>query len=195
MTLKRKPDEMKSYAVVANFNDEMETELFKIWKNLDELGISNYGTVNQGKRPHITIADYDNLQLEEYCSDFEQFFKSKEPIPLRLSVIGSFIGTRTLFIIDPVNEPLKKSHMEYHDKFANYAVSNGSKYIPEKWIPHCTIASRLTGKCLLDAYEFCSENLEVIKGFIYEFTLLELTHDESGVVVKDSVLKRVVLKN
>lgn len=185
---------MKSYALVAYFCNEIEDKIFEVWKTLDELEISSYGIENKERRPHITFADYDYLKLDEYLNDFELFFETFVEIPVKLSVIGSFIGSRTLFIMDPSNVDLRTNHLEYHDYFNKYPVASNSKYIPKDWIPHCTIASRLADNKMLEAYEFCNNNFEILKGCIDQFALLELTHDETGKVIKDSVLKRVKLK-
>lgn len=184
---------MKSYALVAYFNNEIEDKILKTWEALDELEITTYGTENPGRRPHITFADYDSLLLEGYFRNFELFFSNSEPIPVIMSVIGSFIGSKTVFIMDPANERLRSVHLEYHNEFRNYPVAMDSKYIPNVWIPHCTIASRLNGKALLDTYEFCDKSLGIVTGFINEYALLELTHDQSGKVISDCIVKRIVL--
>lgn len=185
---------MKSYALVAYFSNEIEDKIIDIWKSLNELKISSYGVENKERRPHITFADYDSLNLEEYLSDFELYFGKIEEISVNFSVIGSFVETRTLFLMDPANTWLRISHQEYHSHFNKYPAAIDSKYIPNSWIPHCTIASRLNENKMLDAYAFCTDNLKILTGSINEFGLLELTHDLAGKVIKDLVIKKVKLK-
>lgn len=184
---------MKSYALVAYFNNDLEDKLIKIWKSLAELRISNYGVENKERKPHITLADYDFLNLENYIRDFDLYFGKTEEIDIEFSVLGSFIETRTLFLMDPSNTGLRICHQNYHSHFNNYPVAADSKYIPSSWIPHCTVASRLIDNTMQDAYAFCTNNLKRATGSISEFALLELTHDESGKVVKDNVLKKIKL--
>ena len=52
---------MYTYAFVGYLDRETEVNFRGLWKDLSEQNISHYGVETKGKRPHITIADYDAL--------------------------------------------------------------------------------------------------------------------------------------
>ncbi len=58
---------MYAYALVGYLDNETEKNFRRLWSDLNEKNITQYGIENRGKRPHITIADYDNLEKRRKC--------------------------------------------------------------------------------------------------------------------------------
>lgn len=48
------------FAVVAHFDQKTEQAINTIWKGLSASSISDYAYEISGRKPHITIADYQN---------------------------------------------------------------------------------------------------------------------------------------
>lgn len=144
---------MYSYAVVGYF-DEITENIFKSYSNhLNENKITDYVVNSKGKRPHITIADYDDLNKSEFIDYMIKFYKNKESIDISFNVLGTFIETGTLFVSPATSKALLDFHKVHHTNFINFKDNNQSLYLPEGWFPHCTIASRLDDRNMLKAIE------------------------------------------
>ena len=91
----------------------------------------------------MTIADYDALDISRFIKSADGFYEDKEKVDLTLNTIGTFIGTGTLFFAPNLSTELLDFHSSHHDYFRTFNKNETSLYLPSKWSPHCTIASRL----------------------------------------------------
>ncbi|ERI89664.1 hypothetical protein HMPREF1982_04529 [Clostridiales bacterium oral taxon 876 str. F0540] len=177
------------YAVAALFDNETEKCIKDLWKSLSDKGISNYGQEVKNRRAHITIADYNNLDKNSFESLLEEVYRDKAEVEISLSIIGTFIKSGTLFVSAPITKELHEFHKNYHYNFAKFNDDSNSLYLPGKWVPHCTIASRLNNKNMLRAFEYCTKELSVIKGSITEIALLEFQEfNEDGICINAPIV-------
>ena len=68
---------MYEYAFVGYLDHETEVNFRRLWKDLSEQNISHYGVETKGKRPHITIADYDALDKNRFIQLADRFYEDK----------------------------------------------------------------------------------------------------------------------
>ena len=68
---------MYVYAVVGYLDYETEDKFKNLWQVLSEKNITHYGVETKGKRPHITIADYHQLDKEKFINLFQHFYNEK----------------------------------------------------------------------------------------------------------------------
>ena len=179
---------MYAYAFVGYFDTETENGLKEVWNVLSEKQISQYGVENEGKRPHITIADYNNLDKVRFMEELDKFYEDKVKLEINLDILGTFMNSGTLFLAPTLSKDLVSFHKNHHTYFEKFKDDDNSFYLPGKWSPHCTIASRLSKENMLRAFEYCSDNLRKICGKISEVALIEITLNEKGIAVKDDVI-------
>ena len=179
---------MYAYAFIAYFDYETEELLKNLWKNLSEKNITQYGLDVKGKRPHITIADYDNLSKNKFIALLDEFYNNKSSVDVELNTLGSFINTGTLFIAPMLSRELFDFHREHHNYFKIFNDNEKSFYIPGKWTPHCTIASRLNEDNMIQAFKHCKSNLPKIYGEISEVALIEVKLNDYGIAIEDTVI-------
>ena len=98
---------MYTYAFVGYLDRETEVNFRGLWKDLSEQNISHYGVETKGKRPHITIADYDALDKNRFIQSADAFYADKEQVDLTLNILGTFISTGTLFIAPTLSTKLR----------------------------------------------------------------------------------------
>ncbi|WP_066501297.1 2'-5' RNA ligase family protein [Abyssisolibacter fermentans] len=165
------------YGVLAYFDSETEKYFKNLWQQLVDNNISYYSEEVKDRRPHITIADYNKLDEKKFIKDMDKFYNSKPKIQVTLSVLGTFLNSGTLFIAPTLSKELLNFHNRYHEYFEQYNDEPSSFYLPDKWIPHCTIANRLSQKKLLDAFNYCSQNIGIIKAQISELTLIKIKNE------------------
>lgn len=66
------------YALVGYLDYEAELQFKSLWKDLSEKNITHYGIENRGRRPHITIASYDNLEKDTFVRLLDRFYEDKQ---------------------------------------------------------------------------------------------------------------------
>jgi len=179
---------MYAYAFVAYLDSESEKTLVQLWKELSKNNISQYGVESKGKRPHITIADYDDLDKERFINLLNKFYDDKSKIEVTLNALGTFVNSGTLFISPTLSKELSEFHGNHHSYFKGFNKNENSFYLPGIWNPHCTIASRLSKDNMVSAFEYCLENLGKIKGEICEVALIEIKLNDNGISIEDTII-------
>ncbi|MFW0782454.1 2'-5' RNA ligase family protein [Rossellomorea marisflavi] len=161
------------YAVVAVFNPELERAIIQVWDELKEKGISAYASQVRDRRPHITLGDFPELDPVRFSEDFVHHYCDHSPIEIRLSSIGSFIRTGILYYSPVLSEELAALHRDFHRQFLLPDGNESSLYRPGSWIPHCTIANRLSTDEQLKAFQLVKDR-EIPQGTIAGLSLLDL---------------------
>lgn len=185
---------MYAYAFVGYLDKETETNFKNIWKDLRDKNITDYGMKTKGKRPHITIADYDNLDKESFIELLDKFYKDKQKVDIFLNILGNFINTGTLFIAPTLSIELLDFHRNHHTYFKEFNKNKDSFYLSGKWSPHCTIASRLNNEEILKAFKYCKSNINNIRCKLSEIALIEIKFNENGVAIEDKIVFSKELK-
>ncbi len=185
---------MYTYALVGYLDSETETCFQRLWKDLSKNRITQYGVETKGKRPHITIADYDKLDKEKFVDLLDKFYINKTKIAISLNILGAFINTGTLFLAPTPSTKLLNFHSSHHDYFKEFNENENSFYLPCRWTPHCTIASRLSEDNMVQAFKYCKSNLNEIYGNLNKIALIEIKLNDQGVAVEDTVIFSKELK-
>lgn len=84
-------------------------------------GISGYVDEVPNRRPHLTLADYSNLDEAEFMDMFDRFYNARAGFSLNFGMLGTFIGSGTLFLAPNPAAELLKFHAEHHQYFSRYA--------------------------------------------------------------------------
>ncbi|KYH32057.1 hypothetical protein CLTEP_22780 [Clostridium tepidiprofundi DSM 19306] len=178
------------YGVIACFDNKTEEYIKNLWKVLVENNISYYSEEEENRRPHITIADYNCLDEKEFIKDMDKLYSFKSRVQINLGVLGSFLNSRTLFVAPTLSKELLNFHHEHHEWFKKYNDEPDSFYLPSKWIPHCTIANRLSQEKLVEAFNYCSQNMDVIKAQISEISLIKVEYENNKSVGVSTVFSK-----
>lgn len=136
--------------------------------------ISANGMKTKGKRSHITIADYGNLDIKNFIKLAEKYYDDKFIVELTLSVLGTFINTRTLSPAPTSSTDLLKFHQSHHNHFGAFNEDEGTFYLPNKWSPHCTIAIRLDEDTMIQTFSYIKTNIDKISCRLDTLALIEL---------------------
>jgi len=185
---------MYSYALVGYLDNETELCFKNLWKDLSEMNITQYGVDTKGKRPHITIADYDEFDKNRFVDLLNKFYEDKTKVDIILNILGSFINTETLFLAPTLSDELLDFHRRHHEYFKSFNKDEKSFYLPGKWSPHCTIASRLSDENMIQAFRYCKNNFKKIHGKLNEIALIEIELNEEGIAIEDTVVFSKELK-
>ncbi|MBZ9688958.1 2'-5' RNA ligase family protein [Clostridium estertheticum] len=179
---------MYVYALVGYLDYETEEYFKNLWKDLSENNITQYGVDKKGMRPHITIADYDKLDVDKFVGVLNEFYKNKSKINIDLNILGTFINTGTLFLAPTLSTQLLQFHRSHHDHFKAFNEDEKSFYLPGMWNPHCTIASRLSEDNMVQAFMYCKSNPNKIYGKLNEIALIEIKLNDKSIAIEDRIV-------
>ncbi|MEK4433839.1 MULTISPECIES: 2'-5' RNA ligase family protein [Paenibacillus] len=175
---------MELYGVVAHFDQDTELYIKQIWKELSDHAVSRYAEEVQDRRPHITIAGYDSdVDIDKFISDFDCFYESEKQLSITLNSIGTFLNTGIVFLAPVPSQEFLTFHAKHHHFFEKYQMNAEPHYLPNHWIPHCTIANRLNDENLKEAMVYCTKRIERLRATINEISVIKATY-ENGICIK-----------
>lgn len=181
------------YGVVLHFDLKTEHIINNLWNELSDNGISNYAYEIQNRRPHITLADYSDLEEDHYKELFKQYYESAPRMHLTFSMFGTFINSGALFLSPNPTRELIELHFHHHNHFKQYRIFSNAMYYPERWIPHCTIANRLSNQKLLEALQYSTNRLEMIQAEVQEISFIKLQNQDNKNIRVETLLNNKLL--
>lgn len=170
------------YWVVALFDEKTEQRITDIWKELSDNDISFYGEEIKEGRPHLTLRSYDELDENEYIRLLEKFYSDKFGFDITFNTIGSFLNYKTLFLSPIVTKELMEFHAHHHEYFRKFNNTANPYYLPDQWIPHCTLANKLSNEKLSQAFNFCLERQQTLHGKVTEIAFIKLLEEKDGFI-------------
>ncbi|MBD7969245.1 2'-5' RNA ligase family protein [Paenibacillus gallinarum] len=183
------------YAVELFFEEEFEKYVKNIWKGLKDQNISSNMYDISYLKPHITMAVYSDIpSIESICRRLSTYFDSVIELELKFDVLASFPTTGTLFIDPTVTEDLLKMHKKYHAEFSDLFEFSNPYYIPNNWVPHCTLAIRLSPEQILDAMKYCYKDFVPLRSKVIEVGIVKLEYDSNNVCISSSTIASNKLK-
>lgn len=180
------------YGVVLHFDSETERVITTLWKGLRDNGISSYAYEIENRKPHLTLADYSDLNESEYKEIFDCYYKSIPKIYLSYNMLGTFMNSGALFLSPNPTKKLIDFHSDYHNRFKKYHDFSNIIYHPERWIPHCTIANRLNNQKLVEALQFSTERLEHMETEVHEIALIKIIDKNNKRMIETVMSKALV---
>lgn len=168
------------FAVVAHFDQKTEQIINSLWKGLSDSSISDYAYEVSDRKPHITFADYLDID-DEFLLAFKSLYSSKVKVQVVFNTLSTFLNTGTLMLAPTPSKQLIDLHTEHHTSFHKYS-NPESLYLPNRWTPHCTITNRLSPTKLTAAFDYCSKQLVTLHSEIVEIAVIKITYDNNKAV-------------
>lgn len=171
------------YAVIALFDTVLEQRIKMIWEELESNKISYYAREVEDRIPHITLASYKEVSVTNFINELEIFYKDKKKIQVEFQAVGSFKNTQTLFYSPTITKELMELHYDHHQYFSLFHNQEESLYRPGKWVPHCTVANRLSKEKLKEAYNYCLNIGVMLEGQINRIGLIRVDNSKHAPVI------------
>jgi len=144
------------YAITLSFNNEGQNKVNSLRKVLLENGVRNGAyEVN-----HITLSDIETDDIGEVASIIriiEKIAKKQKQFTLTLASVGSFMTSENVVFLNAI----MTDKLELVHKMANKMLSRYKRdayYEPNKWVPHSTIAIKLSDAELTKAFKLLKSN-------------------------------------
>ncbi|MRG86007.1 2'-5' RNA ligase family protein [Salinibacillus xinjiangensis] len=177
------------YGLIAIFDERTEELIKNIWKELKEKSISTYAYEVEDRKPHITLASYNSLNKKEFIEQMDITYKNQTVIDIKFNIIGSFLNSGALFFSPTVTKDLIEIHSNHHKDFERFNDNPNSLYLPDNWIPHCTIANRLSEDKLNEVFNYCSTRYSTILGKIVNVALIDVSEKHKAPIIHSIELK------
>lgn len=142
-------------AVELFFDPASDRGIRRIWRRLAAEGVSSF-MEDMGSRPHISLAVYDELDINLARQRLTEFAAAVGRFRLRLSALGQFPGG-VVFAAPVVTEELLALHSEYHRRHDDWTGKEWDCYLPGNWFPHCTLAMDLPEEKISQAMEIARQ--------------------------------------
>lgn len=129
------------YAILLHFNKKSEKRIYELWEEAKNCGGHSH-IADSGLRPHITLALFEDTDIEKFCGKLEQFSKKMKKFSLKLASIGTFTGHHGVVYLAPViTDELIELHKELYKFFEGELIGLNPYYMPNNWVPHCSIST------------------------------------------------------
>jgi hypothetical protein len=131
------------FAIEMVLDGESADTVRGIWRDLAETGVAPE-MHESGARPHVTLGVCDGLNVEACSTFLEEFAAAISALTVRFSSIGIFgIDPAVVFLAPAVTPELLDIHLRFHQRFSDVADSPWAYYLPNRWVPHCTLTTDL----------------------------------------------------
>ena len=133
---------MNTYAIVLYFDANTNDTIRKIIARTATLSGNNY-MLDINIPPHVTLGCFFSDEHGHLTERVESFVKNITPFEVTFNAIGSF-EPYVLFASPMKDKKLTQLNALLHELLlSNYEPAENSNYLPDRWMPHCSLAVRL----------------------------------------------------
>ena len=132
------------YAVELNFDAATDDRIRALWRQLADAGL-NSAMLDNNATPHISLAVFDEIELDLVRLVMADFAHRVTPISVRLAAVGTFPpGVKgdegAVYLAPTVSAHLLSHHDRFHRMLYALNLRADDYYLPGNWVPHCTVA-------------------------------------------------------
>lgn len=163
------------FAVEMYFDREAEERVRSLWLELQAAGLDST-LLDIGARPHLSLAVFDRVEVSALCGLVEEFADRVHGYSSLFAAVGTFPGNEgVVFLAPAVSGELLALHGTFHRRLLDLGLETWEYYSPGRWIPHCTVALRLSSKALPEAVDLCRRSAALGPFTIRELGLIEFS--------------------
>jgi 2'-5' RNA ligase len=150
------------------FDAGTEQAIRALWQHIDEEEIPVRGLT--GYRPHITLAVYEVNRIDPYEAKLSPVASALDPFPVLLESLGVFPEHGVVFLAPRMSQRLFSLHRTVIEAFLTLNDSDrsllvGDFLLPDRWVPHVTLAGSLTRPQVLKGLAICLQQWAPIQGY------------------------------
>lgn len=159
------------YLVSLYFDSKTENKIQGIINKVAHKCGNNF-MIDNNVPPHITISAFQSEKDKNVIKILDNIIKNnKDKGLITFASIGSFKSS-VIFLVPILNEYLHKLSVNIYEGVSSLKdVSISKFYLPFQWMPHITIAKKLTREELFLAFEELDRNFTMFNGNITKISL------------------------
>lgn len=148
-----------AHALNIRSDDQSSVKIEQLWQECGALEVLP-SMSNLGYRPHITLAVYDNFDLNILLNVFELVFKSVRKTTILFDRLEIFDAADSLVLW--ANPVLPKEITALHEHIHELIDKNSCRdhYQPKNWVPHCSVATSIPIGRKTEALELVNRKFE-----------------------------------
>ena len=125
-------------------------------------------------RPHISLGLFEGPYPARLTDQIRRFAQGADAINVQFGSVGMFPTQEgVVFLAAIVTKQLLHLHERMYAEVALSGHYTEQSYLPGKWVPHCTLAIRLTGKEIHKVIDICRGEQVYMDGQITEIGGIE----------------------
>ncbi len=160
------------YAVLLYFDKKSTKIIEDLQREISKIN-GNLHTVSLDIRPHITLSSFESDSIDDFIESFTSYLDHEKISEVTFSGYGLFTSPKNVIYLNPVVDmKLVDINQRFFDYYDSNSLAVGDYYAPGSWVPHCTLASRLSEE----------EVLKSIPQILSKFQLEEVAITEVGVI-------------
>ena len=162
----------QGYAIELYFDSEMEKKIFDFRDSIYHLGLDPV-LGKLGDKPHVSLAVFPETNTAHLQQISAAFSKMIHPFPVQLDSIGVFPTTKNVLYLTPIPSlQLLQVHRQFHKLLEDEQIASNPYYLPDYWMPHCTIELNLSDSQLNLALSLCKQHFTPIRGMFASLGLI-----------------------
>ncbi|HVZ81508.1 MAG TPA: 2'-5' RNA ligase family protein [bacterium] len=162
------------FAIELFFDPKLDLEVQRLGQALEKRGIpAIFSTL--GATPHVSLAVFDSYDGNKLHSTLKKLSGTFPPRPAQLSALGTFPGKEGVLFLSPkVGRFLLEIHEALHRFLPGVTRGNWDYYLPENWVPHCTLSIHLSPGELAAGMDLVRKKFSGLKGRYARLALVEV---------------------
>ena len=171
------------YLVSLYFDDKSTIKIQGFINKVSAKSGNNFMTHNNVP-PHITIASFQTDDEDRVIEILDKIIKDMDRGIVTWASIGIFKSS-VIFLAPILNEYLHNLSVNIHEGISLIEnISISKYYLPFNWMPHTTIAKKLTKEELISAFQELEKNFAILSGIVIRITLSR-TNPHEDIIVWD----------
>lgn len=124
--------------------------------------------------PHITLAVSEKLDVSLLKRQLEDIAAGLPILNISFTKMNTFpTEPAVLYLAPVVTRELIHLHFRVHRMFSECANALWEYYLPDRWVPHCTIAEKLPTSLVEQARDLCQSIELPLEGKLDQMALVE----------------------
>ncbi|MGL6064227.1 MAG: 2'-5' RNA ligase family protein [Fusobacteriaceae bacterium] len=170
------------YTTQLLLDEKSSTYVRSIWKSLSEHKIdSTMNNVND-LHPHITLAVYEDINVEKFIEKLNKFKHEIKPMATTFDILGSFPSTNICFISPTITHEILELHNKYYDYFSEFNDTARGYYLPNRWVPHCSLIMAASKEKAKEAFDFTYDIYEPFEAILNSIALYKVELTQGNVI-------------
>ena len=134
--------------------------------------------------PHITIASFQTNEEDRVIEILDKIIRDTDKGIITWASIGIFKSS-VIFLAPVLNEYLHNLSVNIYEGISLVEnISISKYYLPFNWMPHTTIAKKLTKEELMSAFQELEKNFAILSGTVTRIALSK-TNPYEDIIVWD----------
>lgn len=176
------------YALIAILDENTEKIIKNIWQEMSDQNLSHYAYEVYNREPHITLASFETTNLKAVIEKLRIILSKYSYQPVTFNHLSTFLGSRMLTLNPVKTVELSRFHQTIHQALS-LDVEFLPLYIPQNWVPHLTLANRISEDKIALTYKYCLERCMILSSHIISVKIIKINQTGQVTTLYDYQLK------